>query len=283
MGFSHETVHLSDAEFKILRDLIRERTGLNYDNNRRDVLEDKLSRRVIDRGFDSFIDYYYLLKYDPGANEEWPRVLDALSVAETYFWREMGQIRTLVDVVAPQYFAAGPAEPLRIWCAACATGEEPLTIAMALQEAGWFNRGRFEITASDGSPDAVAKARRGVYRERSFRALPDVLRQKHFTPVDGAWRVAPELHARVRWATANLSAEEEVARQLPAAVVFCRNVFIYFAGDAVAQTVRWFAEGMTNPGCLFVGASESLVRFTTDFDLQELGGAFVYVKRGAGV
>src|SRR5277367_2276533 len=103
MRFSSETLHLSPSEFAILRDLIRERAGIFYEDNKREVLADKLSRRAIERGFDAFIDYYYLLKYGPGAEEEWRHVLDALSVQETYFWREIDQIRALVDVVVPRF------------------------------------------------------------------------------------------------------------------------------------------------------------------------------------
>jgi chemotaxis protein methyltransferase CheR len=234
---------------------------------------------AIELGFDSFIDYYYLLKYGPGAEEEWRHALDSLSVQETYFWREIDQVRALVDVVVPQYLSARRAQPLRIWSAACATGEEPLTIAMALNEGGWFERAPIEILASDGSASAVEKARQGVYRDRAFRSLPAGLRAKYFRETGGAWRVAPELHERVRWTMVNLMAREEVVRQLPATVVFCRNVFIYFSGDAITRTVRLFSEGMPGPGYLFVGVSESLLKFTTDFELQEIAGAFVYVKR----
>ena len=180
MRFSYETLSLSPSEFSILRDLIRERTGLLYENGKRDLLAEKLSPRAVGRGFDAFIDYYYLLKYGPGAEEEWGHLLDALSVPETYFWREIDQIRALVDVVVPRHFAGRSAPPLRIWSAACATGEEPLTIAMALNEANWFARASIEIVASDGSHGAVEKARQGLYRERSFRSLPPALREKYF-------------------------------------------------------------------------------------------------------
>jgi chemotaxis protein methyltransferase CheR len=279
MPFSHETLSLSEIEFSILRDLIRERTGLVYENGRRELLAEKLSGRAIERGFDAFIDYYYLLKYGPGAEEEWRLVLDSLSVQETYFWREMDQLRALVDVVVPQYHLSRPAQPLRIWCAACATGEEPLTIAMALNEGAWFERLPIEIVASDGSASAVAKARQGVYRERAFRSLPAGLRQKYFKEAGNGWQANPDLLNRVRWTTANLMARDEAARLLPASVVFCRNVFIYFSADAITRTVRMFSEGMPGPGYLFVGVSESLLKFTTDFELQEIAGAFVYVKR----
>lgn len=277
MPFAHETLRLSESEFVILRDLIRERTGIAYEDGKRDLLADKLSHRAIERGFDAFIDYYYLLKYGPGADEEWPHVLDTLSVRETYFWREFDAVRALVDTIVPQHFATPGAGPMRIWSAACATGEEPLTIAMALAEAGWFERAAIEIVASDGSTSAIAQARQGTYRERSFRALPPALREKYFRAAGDAWQVVPELHARVRFATANLIEPHHLPSLLPAAVIFCRNVFIYFSADAITRTIRQFAEGMSRPGYLFVGVSESLLKFTTDFDLQEIGKAFVYV------
>lgn len=279
MRSSYETLSLSETEFSILRDLIRERTGITYEPGKRDLLADKLSPRAIERGFDAFIDYYYLLKYGPGADEEWKHVLDALSVQETYFWREIDQVETLVSEVVPRCLQARPTQPLRIWCAACATGEEPLSIAMALEEARWFDRAAIQILASDGSSAAIDKARQGIYRERSFRTLPIRLREKYFRPSASGWQVSADLHRRVDWFRANLMAHEDFGGALPASVIFCRNVFIYFSEDAIVRTVRRFAQGLHKPGYLFVGVSESLLKFTTDFDLQEIGNAFVYVKR----
>src|SRR6188768_2549446 len=118
----------------------------------------------MERGFSSFLDYYYLLKYGPDAETEWSHVLDALSVPETYFWREIGQIQALTHDILPKFVNSFPSQPIQIWCAACATGEEPLAIAMALTEAGWFERLQLKIIASDASGAALAKARRGIYR-----------------------------------------------------------------------------------------------------------------------
>ena len=103
-------------------------------------------------------------------------------------------------------------------------------------------------------------------------------REKHFNAVGGAWQVAPQLQEKIRWSTANLTVGGDVARMLPASVVFCRNVFIYFSADAIARTVRLFAEGMNKPGYLFVGVSESLIRHTSDFELREIAGTFVYCR-----
>lgn len=262
--------------FTILRDLIHERTGLHYDGAKRELLAEKLSPLAAERGFGSFLDFYYLLKYGPQAEQEWPRVIDALSVQETYFWREMPQIHALVGELLPRHVARSPGQPVRIWCAACATGEEPLTIAMALNEAGWFERADIHIYASDASPAAIAKAQQGVYRERSFRALPAYLREKYFVPMERVWQVDSSLGSRIRWSRANLVDPRDIAELVRAPFVFCRNVFIYFAEETVARSIRQFAQGMVRPGYLFVGAAESLLKLTDDFELTEAGDAFVY-------
>jgi chemotaxis protein methyltransferase CheR len=273
-----EAPSLSDSLFTLLRDMIHERTGLFYDQNSRDLLASKLSVRLLDLGFDSFLDYYYLLKYDATAEAEWSRLMDALTVRETFFWREIDHVRALVDTLVPRHVAQRPGVPLRIWSAACATGEEPLTIALALQEAGWFERIPIALSASDISPQAIEKARRGVYPERSFRNLPPGLRAKYFRETAGGRQIEPSLHARVTWSVANLMAPEEVGPLAAAQVIFCRNVFIYFSEAAIRKTLRLFFQRMPAPGYLVVGVSEPLLRLTTDFSLHEIGGAFIYTK-----
>ncbi len=280
MLFYSETLNLQEKVFLLLRDLIHDRTGLFFDNDKRDILADKLSPLVMERGFTSFMDYYYLLKYDEGAAEEWKRVMDRLSVQETYFWREVDQIRSFVDVILPEYAAEHPGERIRIWSAACATGEEPLTIAMALEEASWFEKAQIEIFASDASTSAIERARAGLYRERSFRSLPAYLRLKYFVEKrEGEWAISPEIHSRVTWGVANLVMEDEVAYPATSPVIFCRNVFIYFSDDSMRRAVNTFSGRMPPKGYLFVGASESLFKITSDFELNDIGGAFVYIKQ----
>ncbi|HEY3788179.1 MAG TPA: CheR family methyltransferase, partial [Urbifossiella sp.] len=181
-----EPLLLPVGVFVILRDLIRDRIGMTFDDERRDLFAEKLADRVKSLGLVSFLDYYYLLKYGPDSESEWPRLTDALSVQETYFWREYDHIRVLTEILVPRHVAAGRG-PIRIWCAACATGEEPLSIAIALQEAGWFDKIDVQIWASDVSEAALQKARGGIYRDRSFRILSPRIKEKYFTAVAGGW------------------------------------------------------------------------------------------------
>jgi chemotaxis protein methyltransferase CheR len=279
MGSRSQNLALPQGTSTLIRNLINERTGMFFDNGKSDLLIDKLSPLVIERGFSSYLDYYYLLKYDASARAEWLNVMNALSVQETYFWREFDQVRALVQTVLPQWQAGNSGATFRIWCAACATGEEPLTIAIALNEAGWFERAQIEIFASDASSKAIERAVRGVYKERAFRSLPAHLRERYFAPDDGGWRVRSDIHSRVNWAIANVIDEEQIAPLAAADVIFCRNVFIYFSENAISRVVRSFARFIRPPGYLFVGAAESLIRLTTDFTLTEIDDAFVYVKR----
>src|SRR6185503_4615684 len=115
---------LPEGTTGLIQSLINERTGMYFGNGKSDILIDKLSPLVIERGFTSYLDYYYLLKYDVTAKSEWQNVMNALSVQETYFWREFDQVRALVQTLVPQRHAQDAKSTLRIWCAACATGEE---------------------------------------------------------------------------------------------------------------------------------------------------------------
>ena len=272
-------VRVPERTLSLLRDLVNTQTGMFYDGERLDYLRDRLAPLAVERGFDSLLDYYYLLKYEGEASGEWARAIDALSVQETYFWREFDQVSALTQRIMPALVAAGR-HRIRIWSVPCATGEEPLSIAMALDQAGWFARVPIEIYASDASDAALKKAAAGVYGRRAFRQLPDDLRQQYFDVVsDNMWRVKPSLHARItEWNRVNVVQPNEVAPYVAADVIFCRNLFIYFNEVSVRSVVEQFANGMRSPGFLCVGAAESLLRLTTRFDLQDIGGAYVYVK-----
>ena len=277
MPYRADSLGLSGHVTTLLMELIHERLGLHYAASESDTLADRLAPLVVGRGLASFLDYYYQLKYSP-ADDDWRTVMDALAIQETYLWREIDQLRTVVDHLVPELAAARPGSPLRIWSAACATGEEPLTIAMLLTEAGWFDRAAIQIVATDASPAAITKARAGLYGQRSFRNLPAGLRDKYFVPRGDRWAVVPELQQRVSYDIVNLMDEDEVRRHAVAPIIVCRNVFIYFSDRSIRRALGAFEHSMPSPAYLCVGVSESLLRRTSIFDLQDIGGAFVYVK-----
>jgi chemotaxis protein methyltransferase CheR len=276
-----DTLGLTGSVTTILRDLVHERLGLSYQPHQFEQLADRLAPLVAQRGFQSFMDYYYLLKYENDP-EEWRRVMDALAVPETYFWREIDQLRAVVDVVVPSLAGGRPGAPLRLWSIPCASGEEPLTLAMLLAEAGWFTRSPIEILASDGSPAAIARAQAGRYGDRAFRSLPTRLREKYFVADGhGWWRVTEALRSRITYDVVNLVDTDAVARHGPVPIVLCRNAFIYFSEQSVRRALDGIARALTRPGYLCLATAESLLRLSTPFHLQEIGGAFVYVLGAA--
>jgi chemotaxis protein methyltransferase CheR len=269
-----QCLRVPDGIHRLLRDLIHDRTGLFFEDVRMDILLQKLEPLAHNRGCGSFLDYYYALKDND--HGEWDRAWEALSVQETYFWREMTQVNALTESIVPAWFQRR-STPFRLWSAACATGEEPYTIAMALAEAG-FGSHPIEIIASDANPAALIKAAAAVYREKSFRSLPPDLRQKYFVPAPGGWKLSGEIARRVQFRRVNLFEPGEIAAVARAHVIFCRNVFIYFSPYSIRQTVATIASRMSSGGCLFVGATESLMRMTADFELKEIKDALAYVR-----
>ena len=265
---------LTPDVFAILSAFVEERAGLHYGLRDFDLFADKVESRATEAGFDAALDYYYFLRYDAGGIAELEALVDALAVNETYFYREADGLRAVLSTILRPLIAKG-VRP-RVWCAACSTGEEPLTLAMMLAEEGLLARTR--IVASDISLLALGRARKGIYRPRSLRALPAGVRERWFD-IDGEdARVRGGLADSVEWKRINLVDPVSVAGLGTFDAILCRNVLIYFANATVVAVVRSLAATLEPGGHLLVGTSESLLRFGTMLECQERGGAFFYVR-----
>lgn len=266
----------SPAVVAILSELIEERTGLHYGPQDRDTLVDKVSERAVQAGFESLLDYYYYLRYDASSATELDRLIDTLVVNETYLFREFQQLRVVVQRFIEPLARAGRRP--RVWCAACATGEEPATLAMMLDEAGLL--AEVTIIASDISERALERARAGQLSRRSLRAvpLPELSAKWIREGADGLPSVARELLASIDFRRVNLAKRADVASVGPCDVILCRNVLIYFSDETTAHVVSSLGGNLTEDGVLFVGVSESLLRFSTSLACEEKDGVFYYRK-----
>ena len=266
---------LSPQVFSILSALIEERLGLHFAADYQELLAEKLGPRALERGFDSMLDYYYFLRYDPEGDTELLALADVLTVNETYFFREQQQLRVLVSDILTEKSRLG--RRLRVWCAACSTGEEAITIAALLEERGLSKQ--VELVASDLSERALRVARGGSYGPRSVRSLeqlPAWLRQ------DGALHVTDEqLRRSIDWRRINLLDGPTIAALGVFDAVICRNVLIYFRDETIQSVVRRLHDSLADGGVLLVGASESLMRLGSAFTCEERGGAFFYRKGAA--
>lgn len=269
---------LTPPLFAILSSLIEERVGLCYTLQDQELLAAKLSPRVLELGFGSFLDYYHYLRYDPESTREFAGLVNALVVGETFFFREFTPLSVMVaDFVAPLVQAG---ERPRIWCAACSTGEEPLTLAMLLAQHDLL--GKVELIATDISSSALAKARSGEFSRRSLRQVPAPhLAARWLTVGERSIKIDPALLDTIRWKQLNLIDPGAIAELGPLDWILCRNVLIYFREETVAQVVSQMSQRLRPGGVLLVGVSESLMRFGSGLTCEERAGVFSYRKARA--
>jgi chemotaxis protein methyltransferase CheR len=276
---------LSEEQFRRFRDLIARRSGIYIHVADRDLLRGHLLARMGQSGTTSFADYLRRLGPSP-EGAEFQALLDLITIQETYFFRDQAQFMALQQYVLPELLKArsGKGEPLRIWSAGCATGEEPYTIAMVLAEslAGVACPPPY-ILATDVSQGTLAVARRGVYGERSLRSTPGQYRERFFTRTGETYTLSGAIKGMVEFRPFNLMSTPYPGADGPGwDVIFCRNVTIYFKPETTKVVVRRFYETVGEGGYLFTGFSESLRYLSMDFLTIQVGGVFLYQRRAAG-
>jgi chemotaxis protein methyltransferase CheR len=263
---------MSPQVFSILSSLIAERFGLHFELSHAAIFGEKVGARAVEAGFESLLDYYYFLRYDPGGQPELDRLAEALVVGETYLFRELSPLQVAItNFIVP--LVGGVRRP-RIWCAACATGEEPHTIAMLLAAQGILPE--VDLVASDVSGAALARARQGRFGRRALRTeVPDFARP-FVTVTDQGVALPDQLTRAIDWRQINLMDEAAVDALGSFDVIVCRNVLIYFSDETARRVVERLAARLRPGGALFVGISESLLRFGTPLRCEEESGVFLY-------
>ena len=270
---------LPDDVFRQLRDEIYKRSGMFFADSSKYLVQKRLSPRARELNFDSFQKYFYFLQYDPRSDAEYDHIFDLVTTNETYFFREPAQLTAFAEEIVPELLVRKPVKKLRIWSAGCASGEEPYSIAILLHENGWFKQASIEVFGSDLNQQVLARARRGVYRENSFRATSQILREKYFArQQDGTWQISDEIRNRVSFGRMNIYDQARVSLLGHLDVVFCRNVIIYFDDASKKTVINNFYQRLVDGGYLLLGHSESLISLSTQFKLKHLKNDMVYQK-----
>ncbi|MBM4140243.1 MAG: protein-glutamate O-methyltransferase CheR [Nitrospira sp.] len=274
-----ELIDLPEDVFRLLRDLIRNYCGIYFNDDSRYLLEKRLSRRVRSHHLSSFRDYYRFLLYDKSRDEELSLIIDILTVNETYFFREQGQLKTFSEEILPELKDINKEKKrLRIWSAGCSTGEEPYTIAMLVIEKGYFYGWDIEIVGSDINQRVLQVARNGVYRKNSFRTTDKYFLKKYFKEEGGIFRIANSVKQFVNFSHLNLLDPFKVKFIGIMDVLFCRNVLIYFDQPSKKKVAETFYDRLVDGGYLLLGHAESLINVTTAFTLRHFKYDMVYQK-----
>lgn len=240
--------------------------GLVLGENRQYLVSSRLSRLLNEFSFEKVEDLLKALRRSPDPTLR-SRVIDAMTTNETSWFRDNYPFEILRQTVFPTL--AAKKRPIRIWSAACSSGQEPYSIAMVAAE--WEASAPTKavpvsIVATDLSESVLAEARTGVYDGLSIvRGLSSERRQRYFETVENGHRIKPEIQRRVRFQKLNLI--ESYAALGKFDIVFCRNVLIYFSADTKRRIFDGIARQMDSGGYLFVGASESVGSYTTAFEV----------------
>ncbi len=276
-------VELTQQTYRKLRDFIHELTGIVFSDSKKYLLENRLRVRIQELGLRSFEEYYdYLQKNSVNARSEINKLFDAITINETYFFRNEAQFTALQHIVLPEILQRKNLRgSVRIWSAGCSTGEEPYTIAMIIREhfLKRFPMVRFEILANDLSPAVLEKAKKGEYRSYAVRSVPQEYLQKYFIHTDrGTYIVKDEIRQMVKFFQMNLRDDLQMQRMRNIDVIFCANVLIYFSLEVKQQVVSHFYRALNPGGFLFIGYSESLIGLNTKFRMRQLPRTVVYYK-----
>jgi chemotaxis protein methyltransferase CheR len=270
---------IADHEFVTLRDLIRDRFGIWYDDQKRFLLLSRLSTRLAKRGIETYGAYVQFLRYDPRREDEWTDLASVLSNNETYFFRERAQLKALASKILDEFLQRSPR--VRLWSAACSSGEEPYSLAMTLLETAKIPDAMLSIRATDISPRVLQLAGEGFYRALSFRATEPAMIQKWFRPQGDGFVVDERVKRLVSFARLNLLDGAAVAGEGPFDAIFCRNVLIYFDKPTQKRVVESFAKALRPGGYLFLGHAESLFHLTDLYDPIVGPDAIVYRLKAA--
>jgi len=271
---------MRDGEYRMFCELLKDRCGLHFGPDTRFLVERRVARRVQELELGSFAAYHFLLRSGHEGEEEFQRVIDELTTNETYFFRELNQLRALVEEIIPQLLRhksrAGSNRAVNIWSAGCSSGEEPYSIIALALEAGLLPGRDLHVYASDISRGMLMKSRRGIYREASFRETRPALREKYFIEKEKQHRIRDEVKRHVDFIHLNLMDRSKIALLGTMDVILCRNVIIYFDLETKKRVIETFYDKLRPAGYLLLGHSESLINISSAFELAHLENDLVY-------
>ncbi len=268
---------LQDSTFKQLRDFIYEKSGIFIPDTKKYLIENRLAGRIHAANLKSFEDYLHLIRHTKD-REELKRLFDAVTINETFFFREPKQLDVFADhIVSKVLEQKTGTKNIKIWCAACSTGEEPYTISMMLMEKR-LDFKQVEIYASDISEEALGSAKKAVYNSYSVRNAPESYLTKYFSNSGQVYTLSPSVRHTVKFKNINLIDEKKVRLLKGMDVIFCRNVLIYFDEKAKQKVVSHLYDSLNPGGFLFIGTSESLHNVTRAFRPAIINKVIVYQK-----
>lgn len=272
---------MREGDFDLFAKLVKTKSGIHLTPDKAYLLESRLMSVARQQGMKNIDDLA-----DAVRRQQTPALIsditEAMTTNESSFFRDQRPFEQFRNFVLPRLLQSRRSSRLiRIWSAACSSGQEPYSMAMVLHEeqaklAGW----KVEILATDISQEMVDKARRGEYNQFEVqRGLPIQMLVKHFTQESDKWIVKDELRKHITFKTFNLM--EDAGTLGVFDVIFCRNVLIYFDGPTKTQVLERLSRRLPDDGLLFLGGAETIIGVTDRFkSIRDQRGVFEVTANG---
>lgn len=270
---------LTHDEHQTFHDFLIRHCGLHFERRNMKVLERGLESRMTALRINSFSDYYQYLEKNMERRQELQKLIQHLTVGETFFFRYHAHFEALEKDAFPALTKLPREKGLRIWSAGCSTGEEPYSIAMAIMESfpDWKKRD-IRIYATDINSRSLKRAKEGVYNSWKIRVTPEHYLEKYFNHIGESYIIKDEVKSLVDFSYFNLQSPLPPSAG-PFDVIFCRNVMIYFTTATTKKVVEIFAASLNPGGYLFLGHSETLANVSSRFERHIHEGGFYYKKK----
>lgn len=242
-------------------------TTIDLNSYKEKQMKRRIDTLIMKHGITGYDQYVKALRNDLAYFEEFVNYI-TINVSE--FYRNPDQWKILDETVIPELISKF-GKNLRIWSAACSTGDEPYSLVMALSKHIPLNQ--IKIIATDLDKQVIAKAKVGLYNEKSIVSVPDEFKRKYFTQVGPSYKISDEIKARVEFREHNLLRDPYLSE---CNLIVCRNVLIYFTEEAKAEVFTKFNKSLAKGGLLFIGSTEQIINY------KEIGyerrNSFFYVK-----
>ncbi|HRF57591.1 MAG TPA: protein-glutamate O-methyltransferase CheR, partial [Campylobacterales bacterium] len=263
-------IDITQEEFEKIQKFVKNRVGISLSDQKATMVKGRLHKRLKELNMSSFSEYYRYLN-SPDGEEEMVGFISAISTNVTSFFRSPKHWEYLKDNINDM-FAKKTNKKIRIWSAACSSGEEPYSIAMFLKDnLRNFDSYDIKILATDISHKVLSKAIVGVYDQKDVDGMPKILIQKHFithkSARGAAYEVDPELKSKIVFRTFNLINDDFSIFKFHFDAIFCRNVMIYFDSPTRKALISRFGKLLDRSGILIIGDSEAITENKSEFSL----------------
>lgn len=256
-----------DYDYEYLKQQIFNLTTIDLNAYKERQMKRRIDTLIDKHGIKGYDKYVQALKKDKALFEEFVNYI-TINVSE--FYRNPEQWKIMDEQIIPELIGRF-GKNLRIWSAACSTGDEPYSLVMALSR--HIPLGQIKIIATDLDKQVIAKAKQGLYADRSVASVPQDLKKRYFTQVGPSYKISDEIKARVEFREHNLLKDTYPS---DCHLIVCRNVLIYFTEEAKDEVFAKFFKSLKTGGVLFIGSTEQIINYRTLGYSRK--GSFFYEK-----